>query len=248
MSPEAPAPFLSSVDYAHRGLHGPPGGFAENSLPAFSAAFDRGLGAECDVRLSADGIAFVFHDERLERMTGEEGAFASRRAVDLDTVQLNGGGGAIPRLSLLLRLAGKEAPLLIEVKISRGEAVAPLCAAVLGDLEGHEGPAAVMSFHPGVSRWFAVHAPKIPRGLVVTEEKDRGLAGSIKRRLAMAHARPDFLAYDIRDLPSPFAARARKRGLPVLSWTVRDEAQWASVRAHADAAIFEGDPEKARGR
>ena len=37
------------------------------------------------------------------------------------------------------------------------------------------------------------------------------------------HARPDFLAYDIRDLPSRFAAGQRRRGLPVLTWTVRNE-------------------------
>ena len=33
--------------------------------------------------------------------------------------------------------------------------------------------------------------------------------------------RPDFLAYDIRDLPSRFADARAARGMPVLTWTVR---------------------------
>ena len=66
-------------------------------------------------------------------------------------------------------------------------------------------------------------------------------AGRWRRHAALWHARPDFLAYDIRDLPSAFAAQQRARGLPVLTWTVRDAAQRARAAEHADAPIAEGD-------
>ena len=53
--------------FAHRGLHHAPG-IPENSLAAFAAAIEAGAGIECDVRLSGDGSAIVFHDSDLRRM------------------------------------------------------------------------------------------------------------------------------------------------------------------------------------
>ncbi|MEQ1496890.1 MAG: glycerophosphodiester phosphodiesterase, partial [Novosphingobium sp.] len=46
--------------------------------------------------------------------------------------------------------------------------------------------------------------------------------------------------YDIRDLPSRFAAGQRQRGLPVLTWTVRSAEHQERAAAHADAPIAEG--------
>ncbi len=236
--------FLSTVTYAHRGLHGPD--MIENGMPAFTAALAAGYGIECDVRLSSDGTAFVFHDATLERLTEEQGRFTDRSATELDAIMLRE-DGPIPRLSTLLKLVAGHAPLLIEIKIDKGERVQPLCGAVRDALREYHGPVAVMSFHPGVSRWFATHAREVTRGLVVTEEGGRGPWGSMKRHLAKYAARPDFLAYDIRDLPSSFANACRRAGMPVLSWTVRSATQWETVRAFADAAIFEEVPEAPHG-
>ncbi|HEV2866269.1 MAG TPA: glycerophosphodiester phosphodiesterase, partial [Allosphingosinicella sp.] len=77
------------------------------------------------------------------------------------------------------------------------------------------------------------------RGLVVTESDRRGARGSLERHLALWRARPDFLAYDIRDLPSGFAAAQRAKGLPVLTWTCRSVADWARAGEHADQIIYE---------
>lgn len=241
------AEFLTRCDYAHRGLHGGGEGLIENSLLAFAAALDAGLGMECDVRLSADGIVYVFHDETLDRLTSETGAFGRCSAQKLDAIPLHGNGGPIPTLRALLEAVGGRQPLLIEIKIDGVEPVSPLCAAVDADLRGYAGPVAIMSFDPRVGRWFAAHAPQVVRGLVVTEEGGKGWWGHLKRALAMRHAKPDFLAYDIRDLPSPFATRARHGGTPVLSWTVRRPENWKTVRQHADGAIFEGEAQPRHG-
>jgi hypothetical protein len=58
---------------------------------------------------------------------------------------------------------------------------------------------------------------------------------------------PDFLAYDIRDLPSRFAAGQRRRGLPVATWTVRSAEEQERALAHADTAILEGAAAAAKG-
>lgn len=232
-----PHAFLTERPFAHRGLHG--GKLVENSLAAFAAAIDSGFGMECDVQASADGVAFVFHDATLDRLTGQNGPVGARRAGDLDRVMLSGTDAPIPRLTALLSLVAGQMPLLIEVK-APGARVAPLCEAVAEAVRDYAGPVAIMAFNPEVGAWFARHAPGVARGLVVTEENKRGLRGRIERNLALRRARPDFLAYDIRDLPrSPFAARARRRGLPMLTWTVRTQAQWAAAARYADQPIFE---------
>lgn len=235
-----PAPrriaFLSSQAFAHRGLHG--AGAIENSRAAFAAAIAAGHGIECDVQLSRDGEAFVFHDDALDRLTGERGPVDARPAGALDAIRLTGSAETLPRLPEMLALVAGRAPLLIELKAPE-RLVAPLCMSVRRALEGHGGAAAVMSFNPEVSRWFAEHAPRIVRGLVVSEQDRRGWRGRIGRHLALWRARPDFLAYDVRDLPSRFAAGQRARGLPVLTWTVRDAADERVGLAHADQIIFE---------
>jgi hypothetical protein len=42
-------------------------------------------------------------------------------------------------------------------------------------------------------------------------------------------------------LPSPFAAAQRRRGLPLLTWTVRTAALRRRAAEHADAPIAEGE-------
>jgi glycerophosphoryl diester phosphodiesterase len=114
-----------------------------------------------------------------------------------------------------------------------------LCGAVRRALEGYRGKVGVMSFNPEVGRWFARHARHIARGLVVTEAGKKGWRGRLARRLFLWRARPDFLAYDIRDLPASFATRQRARGLPILTWTVRTPDERARASAHADQIIYE---------
>jgi len=228
--------FLRGRRFAHRGLHG--GGRIENSRSAFLAAIERNDGIECDVQMSQDGTAFVFHDASLERLTDEQGKLASLGAGAIGRVTLRGTDETIPRLEEILALVGGRVPLLIEVKAPEA-LVGRLCLAVRRALEGHRGDVAVMSFNPEVGRWFADHAPRITRGLVITEEDARGLRGRAKRHLALWRARPDFLAYDVRDLPSRFAAAQRERGLPVLTWTVRGAEAEAVAAMHADAPIYE---------
>ena len=224
--------------YAHRGLHG--SGAPENSPSAFSAAIERGLGIECDIQRSSDGQAMVFHDWELDRLTEETGPVVRRSAEQLGQIAMTGSIDRIPTLRQFLDQVAGRVPVLIEVKSRRDRPVAPLCLAVRRALEGYLGAHAVMSFDPRVSAWFARQSPKTTRGLVVTEEDDRALPGQIRRRLSLWHARPDFLAYDIRDLPSRFAAAQRSRGLPVVTWTVRSAELRQRAAEHADAPIAEG--------
>ena len=239
---EAKVVWLGEWSYAHRGLHGAGAGAGvpENSPAAFAAAIARGMGIECDVQRSGDGQARVFHDWELERLRGETGLVSLRSSDQLAAIRLSGGADTIPSLRQVLDQVAGQVPLLIEVKSRKGTRVPALCLAVRRVLEGYKGPHAVMSFDPQVSRWFATYAPLTVRGLVVTEENTKSLLGRVMRRISLWAAKPDFLAYDIRDLPSRFAAGQRRRGLPVLTWTVRSGEHLDRAADHADAPIAEG--------
>jgi glycerophosphoryl diester phosphodiesterase len=226
---------LGARPFAHRGLHGD--GVVENSGAAFTAAIEAGYGIELDVQLSRDGQAMVFHDDHLERLTGVSGEVSALSAAELGAMRLSGTAESIPTLDAVLALIAGRAPLLIEVK-SPNRRVRPLCEAFERALVSYIGPVGVMSFNPEVGRWFARRAPQRLRGLVVSESGKGKWRGRVERNLALWRARPDFLAYDIRDLPSDFAALAHLER-PVYTWTVRTEADRAAAAAHADQIIFE---------
>jgi glycerophosphoryl diester phosphodiesterase len=230
--------WIGKYAYAHRGLHG--SGVPENSPAAFTAAMEHGMGIECDVQRSSDGQAIVFHDWELDRLTGESGPVDQLTAASLGAIRLTGGDDTIPSLRQVLDLVDGRVPLLIEVKSRKNMRIPSLCLAVLRVLEGYRGKHAIMSFDPRVPRWFKRYAPMTVRGLVITEENDHTVFSRLLRRLSLWQASPDFLAYDIRDLPSRFATAQRKRGLPIVSWTVSSPELLARAKQHADAPIAEG--------
>jgi glycerophosphoryl diester phosphodiesterase len=232
--------FLSAQPFAHRGVHDRL--TPENSRAAFAAAIRAGHGIELDVRAARDGEPFVFHDSELDRLAHATGRFDAHTAAQLDQIRLRGVAETIPRLGEILALVAGRVPLLIEVKTG-GPSVGVLCLGIRRALEGYGGQVAVMSFNPAVARWFRGHAPHIVRGLVVSDQGATSLrtraTHMLSRRLALWISQPDFLAYDIRDLPSAFARSQHRRGLKLLTWTVRSARQEAMAFAHADEIIYE---------
>src|SRR5690554_1039793 len=99
---------------AHRGLHGP--GVPENSLAALRAAIAAGYGVELDLQPSSDGVAMVFHDAALDRMTGRKGRVDGLTAKELGTLRLAGTGETIPTLRAFLDEVAGRVPVLVEIK------------------------------------------------------------------------------------------------------------------------------------
>lgn len=230
---------------AHRGLWSPDGA-PENSLAAFQAACAHGYAIELDVQLTADGEAVVFHDERLERMTGREGRLRDHTAADLATMTLKGTDETIPTLADALTMIGHRAMVFIELKTPFGE-VGALEKRVSDVLVDHNGPTAVIGFNPYSHAWFADHHPQILRGLNSygwNDDSARKLAPEMRKSLAALEqvelARPDFLSLGLDMLPSPRADLYRAKGMPVIAWTVRSPDQWEGVQDHCDNLIFEG--------
>lgn len=96
---DAPTP----LPIAHRGgaLFGPNRGI-ENSLAAFGNAADLGYRyMETDVHCSADGVVYAFHDDTLQRLTGDPSEIATLTSSVIDAARL-GGREPIPRMQDLL--------------------------------------------------------------------------------------------------------------------------------------------------
>ncbi|AYV48874.1 glycerophosphodiester phosphodiesterase [Caulobacter flavus] len=232
---------------AHRGLW-TPGGAPENSLAAFQAACAKGYSIELDVQLTADGQAVVFHDDRLERLTGQEGRLRDHTAAELGAMKLSDTDETIPTLADALAVIGHRAMVQIELKTPFGE-VGELEKKVSEILIDHNGPIAVIGFNPYSHAWFADHNPQVLRGLDSygwNDENARKLAPELRRSLAALEqveiARPDFLALGLDMLPSPRADVFRAKGMPIVAWTVRSPEQWDAVSGHCDNLIFEGFP------
>ena len=235
--------WLSEWEFAHRGLHD--GAMRmENSASAAQAAIAAGMGIECDIQLSSDAVAIVFHDWELARLTGNSGSITQRLAAEICDLSLGSSGDSPMRLEQFLTLVKARVPLLIEIKSKPGLAPDACCRAVSNALDGYTGDCAVMSFDPLVSAWFAEHDPRRIRGLVCTDTLDDGWLSAWRKHGALDLAQSDFLACDIRDLPfaadDNLAAEWRARGQPLLSWTVRSAELRDRALAQADALISEG--------
>lgn len=199
------------------------------------------MGIECDIQRSRDDWPMVFHDWDLKRLTGVNEETEMLAKDELKQIRYLDSDETIAALPDLLELVDGRVPLLIEIKSKRGYGVEWTCLYVSRYLAGYGGECAVMSFDPRVARWFRKHSPQICAGLVMREDEHGHTQMAWQRRLAYWIAKPDFLAYHIAALPSPWVAGLRAKGLPILTWTVNSPETRERALLHADALIAEGE-------
>jgi glycerophosphoryl diester phosphodiesterase len=235
---------------AHRALHDVAQGRPENSRAAVSAAIAAGYAIEIDVQLSSDGLAIVFHDEDLDRLTAESGPIAGRDAAALAQIPLLHGNETIPTLPEILALIDGRVPLLIEIKDQTGmmgETDGRLEASVAASLATYAGPVAVMSFNPHAVARMACLAPHVARGLTTSayDPSDwHPLPNDVCARLRdipdYDRVQASFISHEAADLARPRVAALRAQGAQVLCWTIRSAESEARARQFAQNITFEG--------
>jgi len=103
---------------AHRGFMRR---FPENTLVAVRGSFDQGADAvEIDIRLSADGVPIIMHDETVDRTTNGHGLVSALNANELATLNAcvrwaNTPPCAIPTMAEVLREAQGRGGLLLHL-------------------------------------------------------------------------------------------------------------------------------------
>lgn len=238
----------------HGGLHGGPAGLIENTCAAAFAAIAADCAIECDVQMSRDGEAFVFHDERLERLTAQTGEIAALDAREIARVQIAGSAETIPSLQEFLACVNGRTPLIIEIKsaFDGDMRLAERTAAIVAQADG---PIALKSFDPEIMAHLRDNRARLgleraPLGMIGEARFDPvewpGLDPELGRRLAQflhwPQTRPEFLSWCVRDLPHAVPLLLREgMGVPVMAWTVRSAADWRMTRRWADQAVFEGE-------
>lgn len=228
--------FLTRTPFANRGLHG--SRHIENSRAAIETAVGMGYGVKVDVQFSLDGLAYVIADPTIERLTEQHGQVRHLSSKLLAEIKLRGTNESIPQLKEILGIVAGRAPVLVELRAVEGH-VSQLCVAVRHAIEGYRGEAAVMSLHPEVPRWFASHGSRIARGLMLSDSSDYAKEQGSEQVRTLWRARPEFLAINVDDLPSRFAQRQRRRGIPILAWPVTSAEQQRIAADCADQIIFE---------
>lgn len=195
----------------------------ENSLSAFHNAWDLGYRyMETDMQASSDGVVYIFHDDRLERVSNGTGLFCAHTSDEIDELRLNN-GEKIPRLSDVLA-ALPEA--LFNIDIKRRDGTIPL--------------ANFLNSHPEAERVVAASFVgarlKELRSLVKKPVPVTAVQNDIIRimliGLGLPLARPDVVAVQvpIKHFGFPivtkwFVRQCHKLAIKVHVWTIDDEAE-----------------------
>jgi glycerophosphoryl diester phosphodiesterase len=238
--------WLTARPIAHRGLHDAGVNRIENTMTAFHAAIAEGYAIECDLQMSADGEAMVFHDSTLERLTEAYGRLSDRTSGDLKKIEFRNAKTRMPSLSELLDDVQGRVPLVIEIK-SRWDGDVQLARRAVELLAGYKGPHALMSFDPDIVAAVRQLSPATVRGIVADRVAGRGRRRlPLLRRLELRHlahlerSDPHFISFDVGGLPWPPVQALRAAGMPVISWTVRSKAQAEAALRYSDQITFEG--------
>ena len=213
---------------AHRGdsRHAP-----ENTLPALEAALAiAGCdGVEFDVRVSADGVPVLLHDETLARVQGHPDRVDELPARALEDL-------GVPTLADVLARIPHRAQLDVELKGRHDRAVVEVLAA-------GRGPglvnAVVSSFDPDALERVGGLAPAWPRWLNAWD-----LSAATIRRAAELGCRAVSVDFHVIDRGSLAAARAAD--LEVAAFTVRRRDTFGRLQrlgviaASVEAAALDG--------
>lgn len=240
-------PWLTARPIAHRGLHEAARGRVENTPSAVLAAIAHNYAIECDVQITSDGEAVVFHDYTLERLTHGEGRLDSHRAADLASIGFRQGTDHIMPLGDFLKLIAGRVPLICEIK-SRYDGDMRLSDRTLALAQTYSGPLALKSFDPQIIAHLRKIGTRLPLGIIAMASYAAPewsaltppLRESMTHFLHYPETRPDFLSWNVDDLPHPTPTLLRLGlHLPVMSWTVRSEAQRQAALPFIDQIVFE---------
>ncbi len=224
---------------AHRGFHDMNETVWENTATAFDRAVRSGFAIECDLQMSSDGVPIVFHDYVLKRLCGIDRQVRQMPAGDLTAMRIGDSDDTIPTLEQMLIQIDGIAGLVIELKPQGVDLNAAFARAVLDALADYGGPTALMSFDKDLVRTLVDLGSDRNIGLTAHGKQPEQIRDN-EQALEMPI---DFVSFHVSDLPCPFVEKARSRGLPVITWTVRDAAAMDLTMEYADQMTFEGfDP------
>ena len=201
------------ITYAHRGAseYRP-----ENTISSFDLGIEMGAtGLECDIQRTKDGMLVIFHDDTLERVTGESGSVCDYTYEELSRFSVKCGEltDRIPTLEeFLTRYAERDISFAIELKSDDTEReVADMIFKY-----GIDKKCTVTSFDIDRIRKIKEHAPALRIGYLAREITD-----TLADELIAIGA--DELCPEAKDVTPERVAAWHRLGFNVRAWGVTDE-------------------------
>jgi glycerophosphoryl diester phosphodiesterase len=222
----------------------------ENTLPAFLLARDAGAGMlELDVQQSTDGELFVFHDDTLERLCGEDTQVASLPWGVLSSKVVGYWQGQPVKIPLLTEVfAALQRSVFYNVELKTDTVVYPDIEVRLNELVRFYGlieRVLVSSFHHDSLRLVQQTNPQLLRGLLL-DTKQAQHFGSPQAIIARAQEFACFSVHPyfrlLHSWPT-LVETCHAAGLRVFPWTVDDTQDWQFLvnTLHVDG-IITNDP------
>jgi glycerophosphoryl diester phosphodiesterase len=219
----------------------------ENTLAGFRAAAAAGARwVEFDVKLSADGVVVLMHDDTLDRTTDGSGAVAATPHAALAALDAGGWfgptfrGERVPTLvETIAELARLGLGANIEIKPCPGRAEATTRA--VADVVAAHWPDSlpaplISSFEPACLAVARDLSPALPRGLLV-----KRLASDWRDAVAALGCATVNLGR--RHASTAAIAAVLAAGLELAVWTVNEADEAAALRAAGASAIITDRPD-----
>ena len=136
----------------HRGKFCEDQSIPENSIAAIVEAIKMKADIEIDIRITADNVLVVFHDESLHRMCNVDGLIENMTYDAIQEYSLKKTKEHIPTFEQVLHVVDGQINLIIEIKPT--SRVDQVCTLVMEHLFDYQGNYAICSFHPMIVTYF----------------------------------------------------------------------------------------------
>ncbi|QND83644.1 Glycerophosphoryl diester phosphodiesterase [Chromobacterium vaccinii] len=200
----------------------------ENTIAGFREGVRYGYrAAECDVKLSADNICFLLHDDTVDRTSNGKGAARAKTMAELSQLDAGGwkggafAGEALPTLANVAAYCRAQRMLLnIEIKPCPGrfEETGRLVAQEAARLwAGASAPPLLSSFEIDALRAAQAVEPALPRAFLCEEIPENWRAILAELDCVALHC-------DHKTLTEALARDIKAAGYQLLCYTVNDPA------------------------
>lgn len=233
--------WIKETPIAHRGLHTKD--IPENSLSAFENALKNNYAIELDVQFTKDKEVVVFHDENLKRITNDTRNIEDVNYDELKNLRLDNTNEIIPTLEEVLELVDSKVAILIEIKDCKD--YIELSEKTYEILKGYEGNYAIQSFNPFILEWYKNNASEVIRGQLSgtftegSESLNSFEKFVLKNMLLNFKSKPNYIGYELEGIPKSKLESLRKKGVPIIVWTVKNKEDMEKAYKYSDNITFE---------
>lgn len=234
--------WIKEIPIAHRGLYNEK--YPENSIGAFKNAVKYSYSIELDVQFTKDKKIVVFHDHNLYRMTKDDRDICDVDYNEIKNLKLLDSDEKIPLIEDVLKVIDGKVGIFIEIKNSKD--IFELCEDLYNIVKSYKGKYSIQSFNPFVLIWYKNNVKNVLRGQIAGLPRYSYRSLNWCKKFALENmllnftTKPDYIAYSIRGIDKPRIAYLRNKGMPIISWTIKNESDITYAYKYSDNIIFEG--------